>query len=51
MTQGQPMHIVLRLLVLLSIVGGGIKPKSFDGLRREFLQVCVTFSWPPKNDT
>ena len=37
-SQGAPMNTVLRLLVLYSVVGGGIKLKSYDSVRREFLQ-------------
>lgn len=37
--QGLPVWTVLRLLILQSVVGGGIKPKVFDSFRREFLQV------------
>lgn len=32
------MNTVLRLLVLLSVVGGGIKQKTYDSIRRDFLQ-------------
>lgn len=36
------MNTVLRLLILLSVVGGGLKQKTYDSVRREFLQVsCV----------
>lgn len=30
---------ILRLLCLQSLVGGGLKPKELDGLRKQFLQV------------
>lgn len=33
-----PLFVVLRLLCLLSIVGGGIKPKNLEYLKREILQ-------------
>jgi hypothetical protein len=33
-----PIFIVLRLLCLLSVVGGGIKPKNLEYLKREILQ-------------
>jgi hypothetical protein len=33
-----PLTIVLRLLCLLSVVGGGIKPKNLEFLKREILQ-------------
>jgi hypothetical protein len=32
---------ILRLLCLQSLVGGGLKPKELDGLRKQFLQVGV----------
>lgn len=33
-----PLFVVLRLLCLLSVVGGGIKPKNLEYLKREILQ-------------
>lgn len=38
-TRGLPLNQTLRLLVLHSLVAGGIKAKSFDPIRREILQV------------
>lgn len=38
-TRGLPLNQTLRLLILHSVVSNGIKPKSFDPIRREFLQV------------
>jgi hypothetical protein len=38
-TRGLPLNQTLRLLILHSLVSGGIKTKSFDPIRREFLQV------------
>ncbi|KAL7412422.1 vacuolar protein sorting 33A [Mrakia frigida] len=37
-SQGAPMNTVLRLLILLSVVAGGLKQKTYDSVRREFLQ-------------
>ena len=39
--QGAEMQIVLRLLCLASITAGGIKTKTFENLKREFLQVRI----------
>lgn len=36
--QGADMQVVLRLLCLASILGGGIKAKALENLKREFLQ-------------
>lgn len=38
-TRDLPINQTLRLLVLHSLVSGGVKTKSFDPIRREFLQV------------
>ena len=35
------MNTVLRLLILLSVVAGGLKQKTYDSVRREFLQVSL----------
>ena len=37
--QGADRQTVLRLLVLASICGGGVKAKSLENLKREVLQV------------
>ena len=37
--QGAEMQIILRLLCLASITAGGIKAKTLDNIKREFLQV------------
>ena len=37
--EGADMQIVLRLLCLASITAGGIKTKTLDNIKREFLQV------------
>lgn len=38
-SQGLPLNTVLRLLIILSLTAGGLKPKVFDAVRRELLQV------------
>lgn len=48
--QGAEMQVVLRLLCLASITAGGIKAKTLDNIKREFLQVprlcaLVSFVW------
>lgn len=37
--QGADMQIVIRLLCLASITAGGIKAKTLENIKREFLQV------------
>lgn len=39
MAKDVPALDILRLLCLQSLVGGGLKPKELDGLRKQFLQV------------
>lgn len=39
MAKNVPLTDVLRLLCLQSLVGGGLKQKEAEGLRRQFLQV------------
>ena len=41
--RGADMQIVLRLLCLASITAGGIKAKTFENLKREFLQVFIYY--------
>jgi vacuolar protein sorting-associated protein 33A len=42
--QGAEMQVVLRLLCLASITAGGIKAKTLDNIKREFLQVPVLYA-------
>lgn len=44
--QGADMPTVARLLCLASITIGGIKARSLDGIKREFLQVSLIFDIP-----
>ena len=44
MAKDVPALDILRLLCLQSLVGGGLKPKELDGLRKQFLQVGVVNS-------
>lgn len=37
MCQGERLETVLRLLTLMSVIGGGVPKKHFDALRREIL--------------
>ena len=39
MARGVPITDILRLLCLQSLVGGGLKTKEAENLRRQFLQV------------
>lgn len=39
MARNVPVMDVLRLLCLQSLVGGGLKPKEVESLRKQFLQV------------
>jgi len=39
MAKDIPALDILRLLCLQSLVGGGLKPKELEGLRKQFLQV------------
>lgn len=39
LAQQAPWQTVLRTLVLASLTGGGIKQKSLEGFKRDFLQV------------
>jgi vacuolar protein sorting-associated protein 33A len=43
MGKNVPLTDVLRLLCLQSLVGGGLKQKEAEGLRRQFLQVNLPF--------
>ena len=38
--QGAEMQVVIRLLCLASITAGGIKSKTLESIKKEFLQVC-----------
>jgi vacuolar protein sorting-associated protein 33A len=41
-----PITDVLRLLCLQSLVGGGLKPKEVESLRKQILQVKTNISLP-----
>ena len=40
-SQGADMQVVIRLLCLASITTGGVKSKTLENIKREFLQVRV----------
>ena len=41
MARNAPLADVLRVLCLQSLIGGGLKPKEVESLRRQFLQVVI----------
>jgi hypothetical protein len=45
--QGLPFNTVLRLLIVLSVTTGGLKPKVYDAIRRELLQVRLHLTSNP----
>ena len=44
--QGASLPIIIRLLCLATIVNGGIKTKTLEGIKREILQVPLAFHSP-----
>jgi hypothetical protein len=44
MARNAPLTDVLRVLCLQSLIGGGLKPKEVESLRRQFLQVMIKIS-------
>lgn len=46
-----PLLTVLRLVCLLSVISGGLKPKVVDELKREILQVSLSLSLSPRDLT
>jgi hypothetical protein len=38
-----PFRTVLRLMCIYSIISGGLKPKQYDALRKEFIQVVLDY--------
>lgn len=45
--QGATLPTVIRLLCLATIVNGGIKTKTLEGIKREILQVPLAFHFFP----
>jgi len=43
MARNAPPTDVLRVLCLQSLVGGGLKPKEVESLRKQFLQVMIKY--------